>query len=72
MQISNFGNRPQRGGRLRRFARQVSLDRAINHFQGVLLYLDYFGFCAALTTSLFAFFSFFLQAAHSGAQEGVI
>jgi hypothetical protein len=66
------GSRGQTAGLLRRLARGVSLDHAVNHFQSALLFLDYYGFCAALTTSLWRYFAFFLRAAHSGAQKGVI
>jgi hypothetical protein len=72
MQISNFGSRGRACPLFGQIVKRLSLDRAVDHFQGALLYLDYFGFCAGVTMSLFLFISFFLQAPHSGGQRGVI
>jgi hypothetical protein len=67
MQISNFGNRYQD----RSLFRQVSIGRIVDYFQRAVVNLDLFGLGAGTVISLFLLISFF-QAAHSGAQKGVI
>jgi hypothetical protein len=58
--------------RLRRAGKQLSIDRVFDHFQGALLYIDQFGYCAGLTMGFLSLTSFLLHAAHSGAEKGVI
>ena len=58
--------RPGRAGK------QLSLDRVLDHFQGALLCVEQFGFCAGLTMGFLMLTSFLLNAAHSGAEKGVI
>jgi hypothetical protein len=72
MNKANFKGRHQNGRLLRRTGKRVSIDRVLDHFQGALLYVDQFGFCAGLTVGSLLLVSFLLQAAHSGAEKGVI
>ena len=60
-------------GRLhRRAGKQLAIDRVLAQFQGALFCVDQFGLCAGLTMGFFILMSFLLQAAHSGAEKGVI
>jgi hypothetical protein len=68
MQISNFGNGYQNGS----LFRQVSIGHIVDYFQRAVVNLDLFGPGAGTVISLFLLISFFLQAAHSGAQKGVV
>ena len=72
MKTVNFKERVQNGQLLRRAGNQLSIDRVFDHFQSALVYLDQFGFCAGLTMGSLMLMSFFLHAAHSGAEKGVI
>lgn len=72
MKTANFKSRNQNGRLLRRVGKQVSIDRAFDHFQGALLYVDQFGFCAGLIMGFLLLISSILQAAHSCAEKGVI
>jgi hypothetical protein len=69
MKTLNFKSR---GHLLRRVGQRVSIGRAFDQFQGALLYVDQFGFCAGLTMGFLTLISFLLHAAHSGAEKGVI
>jgi hypothetical protein len=68
MQTSNFGDRYQNG----RLLRQLSIGHVVDYFQRTVLNLDLFGPVSGTVISLFLLISFFVQAAHSGAQKGVI
>jgi hypothetical protein len=72
MKTVNFKSKQQIGHLLRRVGKQVSIARVFDHFQGALLYVDQFGFCAGLTMGFLMLMSFLLHAAHSGAEKGVI
>ena len=72
MKTVNLKSKQQIGHLLRRVGKQVSIDRAFDHFQGALIYVDQFGFCAGLTMGFLMLMSFLLHAAHSGAEKGVI
>jgi len=72
MKTGNSKQTEQKGRLFRRVGQQLSIDRALGHFQGVLLCVDQFGFCAGLTTSFLTLISFLLHAAHTGAEKGVI
>ncbi|MFZ3377876.1 MAG: hypothetical protein WA183_20200 [Chthoniobacterales bacterium] len=67
MQISNFGNGYQNGS----LFRQVSIGHIVDYFQRAVVNLDLFGPGAGTVISLFLLISFF-QAAHAGAQKGVV
>jgi len=58
--------------RLRPAGKQLSIDRVVDHFQGALLYINQFGYCAGLAMGFLSLTSFLLHAAHSGAEKGVI
>jgi hypothetical protein len=60
------------GRLLRRAGKQFSIDRVVAHFQGAFLCAGQFGFCAGLTMGFFMLMSFLPDAAHSGAEKGVI
>ena len=68
MQTSNLGDRYQNG----RLLRQLSIGHVVDYFQRAVLNLDLFGPVSGAVITLFLLISFFLQAAHSGAQKGVI
>jgi len=57
---------------LKQVRERVSLHRAFDQFQGALICVDQFGFCAGLTMGFFMLISFLLQAAHSGAEKGAL
>jgi hypothetical protein len=72
MKTANFKERQQNGRLLRRVGKQLSIDCVLDHFQGALLCVDQFGFCAGLTMGFLTLMSFLLHTAHSGAEKGVI
>jgi hypothetical protein len=72
MKTVNLKRRLQGGRRLGRTGKQLSIDRVLAQFQGALLCIDQFGFCAGLTMGFLTLMSFLLHAAHSGAEKGVI
>jgi len=57
---------------LRGVGEQVSLHRVLDQFQGALICIDQFGFCAGLTMGFSMLISFVLHAARAGAEKGVI
>jgi hypothetical protein len=67
MQTSNFGS----GHQNRSLFGQVSISHIVDYFQRAVVNLDLFGPGAGTVISLFRLISFF-QAAHSGAQKGVV
>ena len=67
MQTSNFGSGHQNGS----LFRQVSIGHIVDYFQRTVVNFDLFGPGAGAVISLFLLISFF-QAAHSGAQKGVV
>ena len=69
---ANGKETPKARQRLRRIAQQVSLSRALEHFQGVLICVDQFGFGAGLVMGVCTLVGLFLKAAHSGAEKGII
>ena len=72
MKTANFKKRVQKGRLLGQDGKQLPIDHIFDHFQGALLYVDQFGFCAGLTMGFFMLVTFLLDAAHSGAEKGVI
>src|ERR1700676_4390553 len=74
MQTSNFDSTHQECCLARPVAERISIAGVVDHLQGALFNLELFGpGCAAIViSSLFVLISFFVQAAHSGAQKGVI
>jgi hypothetical protein len=72
MKTAHFKTRLQDGRRFRRVGKQLSINRAFEHFQSVLLCVDQFGFCAGLTMGFLMRMSCLPHAAHSGAEKGVI
>ena len=69
---ANGKEAPKARQRLRRIGQQISLGRALEQFQGVLICVDQFGFCAGLVMGVFTLMAVFLHAAHSGAEKGII
>jgi hypothetical protein len=72
MKRANFESRQQNGRLLKQVGKQVSIDRVFDHFQGVLVYVDQFGFCAGLIMGFCLLVSSIMQAAHSWTEKGVI
>jgi hypothetical protein len=68
MQTSNLGDRYQNG----RLLGRLPFGHVVDYFQRTVLNLDLFGPVSGTVISLFLLISFFVQAAHSGAQKGVI
>jgi len=72
MKTVKFKERRPNGRLQRRAGKQLSIDRVLAQFQGALLCVGQFGFCAGLTMGFLMWMSFLLQATHSGAEKGVI
>ena len=68
MQTSNLGDRYQNG----RLLGRLPIGHVVDYFQRTVLNFDLFGPVSGAVISFFLLISLFLQAAHSGAQKGVI
>jgi hypothetical protein len=72
MKKGNCNNTEQDGRFFGRIGQLRSMDRVLDYVQGTLVYIDQFGFCAGLIMGSSLLISLASQAAHSGAEKGVI
>jgi hypothetical protein len=60
------------GRRLSQAGKQLSVERVVAQFEGVLLCIDQFGFCGGTIMGFFMVTSFLVQAARAVLEKGII